>query len=119
MLPFRRKGVILTGATMPAACQMRSKTENPCPQRAAVEIRGVPFCGPCTREQEAYFAIGELVARGEAPGLRSTPLAQALERARRVRAGGREGVAAEVHRGSSRAYETEPLALIERTSLRN
>ena len=87
MLPFRRKGVILTGATMPAACQMRSKTENPCPQRAAVEIRGVPFCGPCAREQEAYFAIGELVARGEAPGLRGTPLAQALKRLRRERGG--------------------------------
>jgi len=79
----------LTGETIPAACQMRSKTENPCPQRAAVEIRGVAFCGPCAHEQEAYFAIGELVARGEAPGPRSTPLAQALERVRRDRAGGR------------------------------
>ena len=54
----------MTGATMPAACQMRSKTENPCPHRAVVEIRDVAFCGPCAREQEAYFAIGELVARG-------------------------------------------------------
>ena len=25
-----------------------------------VKIRGVPFCKPCAREQEAYFAIGEL-----------------------------------------------------------
>ena len=64
MLPFRRKGAILTGATVPAACQVRSRTENPCPRRAVAEIRGVAFCGPCAREQEAYFAIGELVARG-------------------------------------------------------
>ena len=25
-----------------------------------MEILGVAFCGPCAREQEAYFAIGEL-----------------------------------------------------------
>ena len=100
----------MTGATMPAACQMRSKTENPCPQRAAVEIRGVPFCGPCAREQEAYFAIGELVARGEAGALSSKPLARALQRVRRERAGGKEGVAAEVHHGPSGVYETKPLA---------
>jgi hypothetical protein len=25
-----------------------------------VEIRGVPFCERCAREQEAYFAIGEM-----------------------------------------------------------
>jgi hypothetical protein len=110
VLPFRRKGAPLSGATVPAPCQMRSKTENPCPHPAVVEIRGVAFCGPCAREQEAYFAIGELVARGEARGLRSKPLAEALERLRRERAGGREGVAAEVHRGTSGAYETEPLA---------
>jgi hypothetical protein len=111
VLPFRRKGAILTGATVPAACQMRSKTENPCPRRAVAEIRGVAFCGPCAREQEAYFAIGELVARGEERGLGGEPLAEALERVRRERAGGEEGIAAEeVHRGSSGAYETEPLA---------
>ena len=48
----------------PGLCQVRSKTEYPCPRRAVVEIRGIPFCGPCAREQEAYFAIGELT---EAP----------------------------------------------------
>ena len=42
---------------------MRSKTESPCPRRAEVEIMGVAFCGPCAREQEAYFAIGELTRR--------------------------------------------------------
>jgi hypothetical protein len=75
-----------------------------------VEIRGVAFCGPCAREQEAYFAIGELVAREEAPGPRSTPLAQALERVRRERVGGRQGVAAEMHRRPSGVYETESFA---------
>jgi hypothetical protein len=76
-----------------------------------LEIRGVAFCGPCAREQEAYFAIGELVAREEAPGPRGKPLAQALERVRRERAGGREGVAAEVHRGPSGVYGTKSFAL--------
>ena len=111
MLPFRRKGAILTGATVPAACQVRSKTESPCPRRGVVEIRGVAFCGTCAREQEACFAIGELVARGEERGLRGEPLAEALERVRRERAGGKEGTAAEVHRGTSGAYEAKSLAL--------
>jgi hypothetical protein len=39
---------------------VRSNTESPCPRSAEVEILGVPFCGPCARQQEAYFAIGEL-----------------------------------------------------------
>ena len=55
-------------ATKPAPCQVRTKAENPCPRRAEVEILGVAFCGPCAREQEAYFAIGEL-ADEEAQGL--------------------------------------------------
>jgi hypothetical protein len=42
-------------------CQVRSETEHPCPHQAAVEIQGIPFCEPCAREQEAYFAMGELV----------------------------------------------------------
>ena len=73
-------------ATKPAPCQVRSKTGNPCPRRAEVEILGVAFCGPCAREQEAYFAIGELPAE-EARDFRSEALAEALERMRRVRAG--------------------------------
>ena len=83
MLTFRRKGPLLTEAAMPAPCQVRSKTESPCPRRAVVEIRGVAFCGPCAREQEAYFAIGELVAGEEARGHRGKPLAEALRRLRR------------------------------------
>jgi len=53
-----------------------------------VEIRGIAFCGSCAREQEAYFTIGELTK--ETQGLRSKPLAEALERMRRERAGGTE-----------------------------
>jgi hypothetical protein len=101
----------LTEAAMPAPCQVRSRTESPCPRQVAVEILGVGFCGPCAREQEGYFAIGELVARGEAPGLRSTPLAEALKRMRRERAGRREGTAAETHHEPSDVHETKPLAL--------
>jgi hypothetical protein len=78
----------LIGATVPAPCQVRSKTESPCPRRAVVEVRGVAFCGPCAREQEAYFAIGELVAREGGRGLRGKPLAEALKRLRRERGGG-------------------------------
>jgi hypothetical protein len=58
-----------------------------------VEIRGVAFCGPCARQQEAYFAIGELT-QGEKEGLRSEDLAEALKRIRRERTGSREGIAA-------------------------
>jgi hypothetical protein len=95
---IRKKGAV-TEAAMPAACQVRSRTESPCPRGAVVEVRGVAFCGPCAREQEAYFAIGELVARGEARGRRSTPLTEALERAWRERAGCRKGVAVGTRRG--------------------
>ena len=59
-------------------CQVRSKTESPCLRSAVVEIRDIPFCEPCAREQEAYFAIGELT-RGK-QCLRSKPLAETLGR---------------------------------------
>ena len=41
-------------------CRVRSETNDPCLRPAVVEVRGVPFCEPCAREQEAYFTIGEL-----------------------------------------------------------
>ena len=44
----------------PVPCQVRSGTDNPCGPPASVKIRGVSFCEPCAREQEAYFTIGEL-----------------------------------------------------------
>ena len=69
-------------------CQVRSRTESPCPRSAEVEILGVAFCGPCARRQEAYFAIGELTGQeDEAQGFRSKPLAEVLEMTRRGRAG--------------------------------
>ena len=110
MLTIRKKGA-LTEAAMPAACQVRSRTESPCPRRAVVEVRGVAFCGPCAREQEAYFAIGELVAQEETRGLRGRALAEALKRMRRERAGRREGTAAGTHHEPSGVHETKPLAL--------
>ena len=66
-------------ATKQGPCQVRSMTKSPCPRRAEVEILGVAFCGPCARQQEAYFAIGELTREGP-QDLRSKPLAEALER---------------------------------------
>ncbi len=42
------------------SCRVRSDTADPCPLAAAVRIGGVPFCAVCARDQEAYFAIGEL-----------------------------------------------------------
>ena len=50
-----------------------------------VEILGVAFCGPCAREQEAYFAIGELT-REEVQDLHSKALAEVLSRMRKERA---------------------------------
>ncbi len=91
-------------------CQVRSKTESPCTNRAVVEIRGIAFCEACAREQEAYFAIGELTQE-ETQGLRSKPLAEALERMRRERAGGKGGIAAGMHHGLSGVNGAEPLAL--------
>ena len=105
----------MTEATIPKPCQVRSRTQSPCPHRAVVTIGGVAFCGACAHEQEAYFAIGELVAQEEMRSFRSEPLlAQALKRMRRERAAGTEDIAAEMHHRLSGAYETKPLALRKR-----
>jgi hypothetical protein len=49
-----------------------------------IKIRGISFCEPCAREQEAYFAIGELT---EAPkDLGDEPLVALLDRIRRTTA---------------------------------
>ena len=71
---------------------------------------GVAFCGPCAREQEVYFAIGELTHE-DGQDLRSKPLAEVLERKRRERAECTDGIAAEIHRGLSGIHESKPLAL--------
>jgi hypothetical protein len=67
-------------------CQVRSRTESPCPRIAEAKILGVAFCGPCARRQEAYFAIGELTQQEEVRDLRSGSLVEALEKLRRDRA---------------------------------
>ncbi len=64
-----------------AQCQVRSKTGRPCPRQAVVEIWGMPFCERCAREQEAYFAIGELTQE-EDRGLRDEALVETLGRMR-------------------------------------
>ena len=48
------------GETAEGTCKVRSGTDNPCLRQAAVEIGGVAFCERCAREQETYFALGEL-----------------------------------------------------------
>jgi hypothetical protein len=95
--------------TKPGPCQVRIYTENPCPRSAEVEIQGVAFCGPCARQQEAYFAIGDLTHE-DGRNLRSKPLAEVLERKRREREGSAEGIAAEMPHGHSSVDETKPLA---------
>jgi hypothetical protein len=75
-----------------------------------VEILGVAFCGPCARQQESYFAIGELTHE-DGRDLRSKPLAEVLERKRRERAGSTDGIAATIPHGLSSVDETEPLML--------
>ena len=109
---MRRKEVFLSEATVALIrCQVRSKTESPCPHLAAVEIQGVAFCEACAREQEAYFAIGELTQGEETHDLRSKQLAEALERIRCERTYGRNGIVAEMHHGLPGVNGTERLAL--------
>ena len=76
--------------TRPRPCQVRIKTESPCPRRAVVEILGVAFCAPCARQQEIYFSIGELT-QVETKGLHSKSLTEVLERKWRGRAGSKRG----------------------------
>ncbi len=102
----------MTEVTKQGCCQVRSMTETPCPRRAVVEILGVAFCGPCARQQEAYFTIGELTQE-DTEGLHSKTLAEVSERMRRERTGGREGIATEMHHGHSGADEIELLALMK------
>ena len=94
----------------PGPCQVRSKTESPCLRSAEVEILGVAFCGPCAREQEAYFAIGELTHE-EARG----PPQRAASRGAEDDAAGARGVkktmAAEMHHGLADAREPQAIAL--------
>ena len=98
-------------ATKPEPCQVRIYTESPCPRSAEVEILGVAFCRRCAREQEAYFAIGELTHEEETHVLRCRALAEAVKMMRRERAGEKEPMAAELHHGLTGACEPVPIAL--------
>ena len=84
----RSEAPLSQATTKPGPCQMRSKAESPCLHRAAVNIQGIPLCEGCGREQEAYFAVGELTQGTRSP--RSGPpgkaLDKALDRTRRQRA---------------------------------
>ena len=91
------------------ACQVRISTESPCPRSAEVEILGVAFCGPCARQQEIYFSIGEFTQE-ETKGIHSKSLAEVLERKRRGRAGSKEGNAAQMNHGLSGVHAREPLS---------
>ena len=54
-----------TRTTTQGLCQVRSKTNYPCSHEAVGEIQSIPFCDPCAREQEAYFAIGKLATQAQ------------------------------------------------------
>ena len=99
--------------TKPGRCQVRIYAESPCPRSAEVEILGVAFCEPCAREQEVYFAIGELTHE-EARDLHGKTLAEVLERKRWEREGSREGIAAAMPHGLTGEDETKPLAFRKR-----
>ena len=77
--PGEDEAVILPG---------EKRDKDPCPNRAVVEIRGIPFCGACAREQEAYFAIGEFTWGVQDPGGDPTgkTFGEMLEGIRRERA---------------------------------
>ena len=69
---------MIDAVTQQRPCQVRSRTQSPCLHRAVVEIRGIPFCEACAREQEAYFAIGQLTQEEERRDLRGEPLSKSL-----------------------------------------
>jgi hypothetical protein len=56
---------MIGAATKLGPCQVRSKTDQPCPQQAVMEIWGIPFCEACARKQEAYFDIGKLTMQAQ------------------------------------------------------
>jgi hypothetical protein len=81
-----REDLLIEATTKRGPCQVRSKTGRPCPRQAVVEIWGMPFCERCAREQDAYFAIGELTQEG-GWGLRDEPLVETLSKMRWERTG--------------------------------
>jgi hypothetical protein len=57
---------------------VRSRAQSPCLHQAVVEIRGIPFCDACAREQESYFLLGELTREEEMRDFRGEPLSKSL-----------------------------------------
>ena len=109
---FAGRRFSLAKAKMPVLCEVRSKTESPCYRRAVVEMLGVAFCGPCAREQEAYFAIGELTQEEDETQISDSKLlVEALKRLRRERAGGTGNIPVATYDRLRGLDETEPLAL--------
>ncbi len=84
--------------TQPRVCQVRSQTEAPCGRPAATTVLGVLLCERCAREQERYFAVGELtqVPRGREPGG-----GVAATRARRTRPPRAAGVLRRLREGAT------------------
>jgi hypothetical protein len=68
----------------PEQCRVRSGTDDPCMRPAAVKIGDIPFCETCAREQEAYFAIGELTDAPHQPG-EDESLVGMLQQMRQIR----------------------------------
>ncbi len=68
-------------------CQVRSGAARPCDRPATAKLQGMPFCERCAREQETYFAIGELTEAGGRAGVES--LAVAIDLIKKVKAGPR------------------------------
>ena len=66
-------------------CKVRSGTDNPCLRLAVVKVSGVPFCEPCAREQEVYFAIGEITGASSTWLDDEESLVDMLEWLRRIR----------------------------------
>jgi hypothetical protein len=68
---------LIDTVTQQGPCQVRSRTQSPCLDQAVVEILGIPFCEAFAREQEVYFAIGELTQE-EKRNPRIEPLGKSL-----------------------------------------
>ncbi len=87
-------------------CQVRSRTDRPCLRPAVVKIQSIPFCEPCAREQEVYFAIGELTEESES--LRQEALTETLNGIRREPTGRNAAANAAAKVGRPRATVGNP-----------
>jgi len=64
-------------------CQVRSGTAQPCARPATAKLQDMSFCERCAREQETYFAIGELTEVGGRAG--SESLGVAIELVKKIK----------------------------------